>query len=80
MITSYPAPRTAAEPVPREQKSSPTTMRSWRYDGQRQYSGFNDAAIVGVLKGQFRPGMRSDHNVNTHRRVPINFRFADQID
>lgn len=37
------------------------------------HSGFNDAAIVGVLKWKFRPGQKAGKRVNTRVRAPINF-------
>jgi protein TonB len=43
------------------------------------YPGFNDAAIKGVAKWKFRPGVRGGRKVNTRMRVPISFKLADEI-
>lgn len=43
------------------------------------YSGFNSAAIAGVEKWKFRPGIRGGRKVNTRMRVPISFKLADGI-
>ncbi len=40
-------------------------------------SGFEDAAIHGVKRWQFRPGMKGGKRVNTRMRVPIVFRVVD---
>lgn len=40
-------------------------------------SGFEDAAVVGVSRWQFRPGMKGGRKVNTRMRVPIMFRVID---
>lgn len=43
---------------------------------ESSHSGFNDAAVSGVMKWKFRPGMRGGRKVNTRMRVPIVFHFA----
>jgi protein TonB len=40
-------------------------------------SGFEDAAINGVKRWQFRAGMKGGKRVNTRMRVPIVFRVVD---
>lgn len=42
------------------------------------YSGFEDAAIVGVQRWKFPPGIRGGHKVNSRMRVPISLTLADQ--
>ena len=37
------------------------------------HAGFNENAIIGVLKWKFRPGMKAGKRVNTRVRAPINF-------
>lgn len=44
------------------------------------HSGFNEAAIAGVQKWKFRPGIRGGRKVNTRMRVPIAFRLANNTD
>jgi protein TonB len=39
---------------------------------------FEDAAIMGVSKWKFRPGMKSGKRVNTRVRIPINFTVQDE--
>lgn len=39
--------------------------------------GFNEAAVRGVEKWKFRPGMRGGRKVNTRMRAPIVFRVID---
>lgn len=41
------------------------------------HPGFNDAAVTGVAKWRFRPGMRGGRKVNARMHVPIVFRLAD---
>jgi protein TonB len=41
------------------------------------YPGFEIAAIQGVERWKFRPGMRGGRKVNTRMRVPIIFRVVD---
>lgn len=43
-------------------------------------SGFNDAALAGVRRWKFRPGIKTGRKVNTRMRVPIVFRIQDDID
>lgn len=42
--------------------------------------GFDEAAVTGVQKWRFRPGVRGGTKVNTRMRVPIIFRIVDGID
>jgi len=44
---------------------------------QATHGGFEDAAINGVLKWKFRPGMRGGRKVNTRMLVPIRFKIHD---
>lgn len=37
------------------------------------HPGFNDAAVAGVAKWKFRPGMKAGKRVNTRVRAPVNF-------
>lgn len=39
------------------------------------HSGFDEAALTGVAKWKFRPGIRGGRKVNTRMRVPISFRL-----
>jgi periplasmic protein TonB len=41
------------------------------------YPGFDDAAIVGVMRWQFRPGMKGGKRVSTRMIVPLIFRVVD---
>jgi protein TonB len=41
------------------------------------HSGFNDAAVVGVARWKFRPGVRDGRKVNTRMRVPIVFTVSE---
>lgn len=41
------------------------------------HQGFNDAAVQGVAKWRFRPGVRGGRRVNTRMQVPIVFRLID---
>lgn len=41
------------------------------------HPGFNDAAVAGVLKWKFRPGVHAGRKVNTRMLVPIVFRLTD---
>lgn len=41
-------------------------------------SGFDRAAVDGVSKWRFRPGMKAGHRVNTRMRVPIRFRVTEE--
>jgi TonB family protein len=42
------------------------------------HPGFENAAIAGVSRWQFRPGMKSGKRVNTRMRVPLLFRVVDE--
>lgn len=42
--------------------------------------GFEEAAIVGVQRWRFRPGIRGGRKVNTRMRVPIQFTILDSVD
>lgn len=44
------------------------------------HTGFNDAAIAGVGRWKFRPGMRAGRKVATRMRVPIQFRLLDPVE
>jgi protein TonB len=44
------------------------------------HHGFNDAALAGVSRWKFRPGMKTGRKVNTRMRVPIVFKFSDPLD
>lgn len=41
------------------------------------HRGFEDAAVAGVSRWQFRPGMKNGKRVNTRMRVPLLFRVMD---
>jgi periplasmic protein TonB len=41
------------------------------------HRGFNDAAVHGVERWKFRPGIRAGRKVNTRMRVPITFTLLD---
>ncbi len=41
------------------------------------FGGFNEAALVGVSKWKFRPGMKAGHKVNTRMQVPIKFHVTE---
>jgi protein TonB len=43
------------------------------------HPGFNEAALSGVSRWKFRPGLRGGQKVNTRMRVPIIFRFSDEL-
>ena len=45
---------------------------------EASYPGFEDAAIVGVMRWQFRPGMRGGKRVSTRMIVPLIFRVVDE--
>lgn len=44
------------------------------------HHGFDSAAVTGVSKWKFRPGIKSGRKVNTRMRVPIIFKVVDGID
>lgn len=39
------------------------------------HTGFNEAAVTGVERWKFRPGVKAGRKVNTRMRVPINFTY-----
>jgi protein TonB len=43
------------------------------------FPGFEDAAMAGVSRWRFRPGMRSGRKVNTRMSVPIIFRLKEEV-
>lgn len=43
---------------------------------ESSHSGFNDAAVNGIMKWKFRAGMRGGRKVNARMRVPIVFHFV----
>lgn len=47
------------------------------YVVEATYRGFEDAAIAGVMRWQFRPGMKGGRAVNTRMRVPLMFRVVE---
>lgn len=42
------------------------------------HPGFEEAAVVGVLRWKFRPGMKAGRRVNTRMFVPIRFTITDE--
>ncbi|HLP24245.1 MAG TPA: TonB family protein, partial [Acidobacteriota bacterium] len=42
------------------------------------HRGFDDAAIIGVSKWKFRPGMKAGRKVNTRVRQAITFTVGDE--
>jgi protein TonB len=44
------------------------------------HRGFDDAAVAGVGRWKFRPGIKAGKKVNTRMRVPIVFKITDVID
>lgn len=42
------------------------------------HPGFEEAAVVGVLKWKFRPGIKAGRKVNTRMMVPIKFTIAEE--
>jgi len=46
---------------------------------ESSYPSFDDAAVLGVQKWRFRPGLRGGAKVNTRMRVPILFHVTDEI-
>lgn len=44
------------------------------------HSAFNDAAIAGVARWKFRPGMRGGRKVNVRMQVPIIFEVVDGLE
>jgi protein TonB len=43
------------------------------------HSGFDAAAVTGVQKWRFRPGVRGGRKVNTRMRIPIVFSITDAL-
>lgn len=50
---------------------------AWAAIKSATHSGFEDAAILGVSRWQFKPGMKAGRAVNTRMRVPLRFRVTD---
>lgn len=44
------------------------------------HSGFDEAAIAGVSRWKFRPGIKGGRKVNTRMQVPIEFRYTDPVE
>lgn len=44
---------------------------------QSTHSGFNDAAVSGVSRWKFKPGIKNGRKVNCRMRVPILFKVGD---
>ena len=49
----------------------------WAKVKSATYPGFEDAAILGVSRWQFKPGSKAGRPVNTRMRVPLRFRITD---
>lgn len=49
----------------------------WAKVRSSTHAGFEAAAILGVSRWQFRPGMKKGRPVNTRMRVPLRFRMKD---
>lgn len=47
---------------------------------ESSHRDFEIAAVTGVQKWKFRPGIRAGRKVNTRMRVPIVFRMVDSVD
>jgi protein TonB len=47
------------------------------YVVESTHFGFNEAAVTGVARWKFRPGIRGGRRVNTRMQVPIVFRIAE---
>lgn len=45
---------------------------------ESSHRGFEEAAISGVAKWKFRPGMKGGKRVNTRMRVPLHFKVTDE--
>lgn len=41
------------------------------------HSGFNEAALIGVSKWKFRPGIKAGRRVNTRMEIPIVFKIVE---
>jgi protein TonB len=44
------------------------------------HPGFEEAAMIGVSRWKFRPGMKNGRKVNTRMQVPIVFKIVDDMD
>ena len=49
----------------------------WAKVIETTHRGFEDAAVLGVSRWQFRPGMKGGKRVNARMRVPLRFRITD---
>lgn len=49
----------------------------WAKVTSATYPGFEDAAVLGVSRWQFKPGTKNGKAVNTRMRVPLHFRVTD---
>lgn len=49
----------------------------WAAVKSSTHSGFEDAAVLGVSRWQFKPGTKAGRTVNTRMRVPLRFRVTD---
>ena len=49
----------------------------WAKVKSATHSGFEDAAVLGVSRWQFKPGTKAGRPVNTRMRVPLRFRVTD---
>ena len=47
---------------------------------QSSHSAFDDAAVAGVARWKFRPGLRGGRKVNVRMQVPIQFQVVDTIE
>jgi len=50
---------------------------AWAKVTSASHRGFEDAAILGVSRWQFKPGTKNGKAVNTRMRVPLHFRVTD---
>lgn len=49
----------------------------WTSIHSSTHRGFEDAAVLGVSRWQFRPGMKNGKKVSTRMRIPLKFRVTD---
>lgn len=49
----------------------------WAKAVSSSHRGFEDAAVLGVSRWQFRPGMKNGQRVATRMQVPLRFRVVD---
>ncbi len=49
----------------------------WAKVTSASHRGFEDAAVLGVSRWQFKPGTKGGKAVNTRMRVPLHFRVVD---